>query len=1035
MGSRNTSVRTGRQKVSQVTDNTRPPGLTTLVPVRLFRDFTGKTKGSFRTNPTSAAVLRQKNHVGIAGYAAAGWHNMFGEEEYGHGNYASPVYDAGSGEFSTTQYTNASAIGGSFASADARIINDATVMTDAGIVVLDTKLSRDGRYTYVLSASLSTAVSIYFNVYDNATGSVVPTTGATDSNGHITSVARFPAQPAVSAWGSICVVDDTTTEDSAHHMSFNSCMFGVQCMVNTGGGNFEAHHSAWRYDYAAGVVDEMYGGGSPLAADFTTTASATAPWCEMQLVTQTAGTLQAMIAWRSNQTATTPDTGVPHYEMWTTFSAGDNPTSGPESVTGGSSFDFGQPPTTAVSRRGAPTAGRRLYVYYTIAGAPGLNWVVINPATFFAAGVVDQSPTSAFPTGTTYVAAKACALPPAFVDGSNNPHMFVAFVYKNTTSNITNIQCFIHTTVTTGSDTAPSLGNSPPGITVVSHAGAAATAAVGVAVSADPAGAAARASMVYLNPSTNTYTLTEATCTDPTDMTKIFPQVVLGNPGSTNALLNTPPTSNTTAFAYGHSYWDFNTQGNKNDMEALAFLKSDQTQAFVRVVTPWAAIAVAWDADVYENLPNPTDANTNGRTTTVYARGTGANDGEYLAGAMVVTFSETVPGYTATTASNTADLTGVFAPLAVTVPSPGVGVEETSPVFVHPAAGLTGSFTATMADEFTFNISSWTGNPMLNGQVQAGMTIGILDPISSSSVFTRYTIQGVIYSATAQAVTQITVAQPAPFHANALVYDITVSAGPSTGIRQLITAGDGELNNRTGNVVFPTVVQLDYASIETNATHSEIAEVVVPFDSSLGPAIPTGCQIQIRGYNLNNLTLPSDIVNGIMVGVSLDAGTTWLTKSMQINTTPVHGHTMATSFGAQAFIGASDLDVPWASVPAGIAVGDYLTINTGVNEGRYVVTAVTNDTNVGGPRIFIDRPFPVPGNSTVVEWFVTSAKDDYESAGTSPDLGFGSFGMNFDLTALPVSGTNMHVRVEFKDGTTGHDITYEIDSISVQWSP
>lgn len=1038
MGSRNTSVRTPRQKVSQPTDNTRPPGLTALAPVRLFRDFSTKTQASFRTIPTSAAVVRTRNHNGTNQLAQLGWHQILGIEEYGHGNYGSPVYDLGSGEFSSTQYTNAGTVGGSFASADARLLSDVTVATDSGMLVLDTKMSRDGRYTYVLSAANPSSVAaVYFNVYDNLSGlQLSPTLASTSNPTGILTPGRTRHQPLVSAWGNIAVVDDTTTQDATHHMAYNSCMFTVQFLTNSGGGNFAGSHAVYRFDYVANNVDEMYSGGQ--VDDFTTTSGTANAWAEIQLVTQTGGTLQAMLGYRSSVTITATDRGTPHFEMWTTFVAGDSPSSGPQSIAGGIDADFVSTPTTAVSRRGAPAATRRFYYYYNPFSSPGLAWNVLNPATFFSIGTPDQSVASSFPAGTAYVAAKASALPPAFVDGSSNPHMFVAFVYKNTTANVTNVQCFMHTTVTAGSDTAPSLGNTPPGITVVTASGSQPTSAVGVSIASDPGGVAARAVMVYLNPNSSTYTLTEATCTDPTDMTKIFPQTVVSTAGSTNTVLDTLPGSNRGGFAYGATYWDFSSAQDKNDVQALAFLKSTGGQVLLRVATPYAAVALLWDADVYENLPNPTDANTNPRTTTFYARGTGADDAGYFAGVILYTYS--TGGYTGTTGSNTTDLTGSFASNTATTPSVATAASETTPAFTHPSVGELTSFTATMIDEFTFAISSWAGAPViLASEIQVGMTIGIQSPFTASLTYVRYTIASVTYNSTSQTITQITVSQPAPFHAASANYGVTISVGPATAVRQLITTkSDGEINNRTGNVVFPMVVQVDYVSIETVATHSEIAEMVVPLEANLPPSVPTGVQIQLRGYNLNNSTIPTNQAAGIEVGVSLDAGSTWRTKVLSINSTSIHGHTSATAFGAQAFVGSSDGDVPWTTVPAGIDIGDYLTIAAGSpNAGRYVITGVTNDTTVG-PRVYVDRPFPVPGNATVVEWYVTTAKDDYESAGTTPDLGFGSFGMNFDLAGLTstVSSTGiMHVRIEFKDGTTGAGVTYEIDSISVQWSP
>ena len=299
MGSRNTSVRTGQQKVSQVTDDTRPPGLTTLVPVRVFRDFAGKTQASFRTNPSAAAVIRTRNHNGTNQFSNLSWHQALGLEEYGHGNYSVPVYDTGSGEFSSGQYTNVGAIGGSFATADARLINDVAVASHTGMQVLDTKQSRDGRYTYVLSAGSFGGLgsTLYFNVFDNLSGSqLFPTNGgvANPSGGIIP--ARTFHHPLVSAWGSIAVVDDTTSQDASHHMAYNSCMFVVQFVTDEGGGSFKGSHGVFRFDYTANNVDEMYSGGT--VADFTTTNSNANAWAEIQLCVQSAGTLQALLAYR-----------------------------------------------------------------------------------------------------------------------------------------------------------------------------------------------------------------------------------------------------------------------------------------------------------------------------------------------------------------------------------------------------------------------------------------------------------------------------------------------------------------------------------------------------------------------------------------------------------------------------------------------------------------------------------------------------------------------------------------------------------------
>lgn len=1035
MGSRNTSVRTGRQKVSQITDNTRPPGLSTLVPVRLFRDFAGKTAASFRTNPTAAAVIRTRNHNGTNQFANLSWHQAFGLEEYGHGNYVTPAYDAGSGEFTTGQYTNAGALGGSFASADARLVNDVTIATDTGMLVLDTKQSRDGRYTYVLSAARNgTVAAVYFNVVDNLTGAqVLPTYASVANPTGIFLPARTLHEPLVTAWGSIAVVDDTTSQDATHHMAYNSCMFTVQFVTDAGGGNFSASHAVFRFDYVANNVDEMYSGGT--VTDFTTTNSVVSAWAEIQLCVQTPGTLQVILAYRGDVTITSTDRGSPRFAMWTTFVAGDNPTSGPTAISGATDSDFNSTPTTAVSRRGAPTAARRFYYYNTLFNSQGLRWRVLNPATFFSAGVADQDVGSAFPAGSVNVAAKASPLPPSFVDGSSNPHMFVVFLYRNTTANVTDIRCFMHTTVTTATDTTPSLGSNPPGITIATATGSGQpTQSVGVTVAADGGAFLATASVVYLHPTSHTYTLTEVGFTDPTDQTKIFPQAVITTAGSTNTLLNTLPGTNRGGFAFGSSNWDFASAQDKHDIESLAFVNAANTQVILRVTAPYAAIALLWDADVYENLPNPTDVNTNGRVTTFYARATGANYVAYSPGARLYSWS--TGGFTTTIGSNAVDLTGGFA--SATAPTLNVSQAhlETTPAFTHPATTESTTFVATMVDEFTFNISSWGGGAVLSGQVQAGMTIGIQDPFSGVTNVVRYTIADVTYDATNQTITQIRIAQPSPFHATSTTYSITISAGPSTAIRQLVTTvGDGEVNNRTGNVVFPMVVQLDYVNIETIATSSEIAEVVMPLDSGFGGTVPTGAQITLRGYNLTNTTIPNDLVNGLVVGVSLDAGSTWNTKPLRVFTTLIHGQTLATSFGVQSFSGASDLSVPWVTVPAGIAVGDYLLIGAGPNAGRYVITGLTNDSSVNGPRIYVDRPFPVPGSATIETWYSTSAKDDYENDGTIPNLGFGSFGMNFDLTGMTASGGDMHVRVEFKDGVTGHDVTYEIDSISVQWSP
>lgn len=1039
MGSRNTSVRTGRQKVSQVTDNTRPPGLTTLVPTRVFRDFSSKTAGSFRTTPTAAAVLRRRNHTGANQFANIDWHEAFGLEEYGHGNYGSPAYDTGSGEFTSPQYSNMGAVGGGFATADSRLINDATVMTDAHVQVLDVKMSRDGRYTYVLSASmLTTVASAYFNVYDNLTGTqLAPTLSSSSNPTGVLTPARTAHEPLVSAWGSIAVVDDTTSQDASHHMAYSSAVFTVQFVTNSGGGNFTGSHAVFRFDYAANNVDEMYSGG--FVGDFVTTNSGTNAWCEIQLVTQVGGVLKAMLAYRSTVTGASPDAGVPAIAMWTTWTAGDNPSSGPITIATATIFDFGQPPTTAVSQRGAPSASRRFYLYRVGTGGANLGWLVLNPATFFGGGTPDQDITFGMPAGTTYIKMKASAMPPAFVDGSSHAHMFVAFVWKNTTSNVTNVQSFLHTTVTTGTDTATSsLSSNPPGVTIVTFANSTSpTLDVGVVVETDPLGTVAAAAVAFLHPS-GTYTQVDVRFTDPTDMTKIFPQFVDtgSTAGSTNTALNTLPASNRNGFAFGSTYWDFSATENKNDVQALAFTTTPQLSTFLRVVAPYAAIALAWDADVFENLPNPTDANTNSRTTTFYARATGHTVTGVHHGALLYTWS--VGGWTLTTASNAVDLTGSFTSTTATTTSPVNASLETTPAFTHPDPAETTSITATMVDEFTFNVSNWNGSPaILSGAIVPGMTIGIQDPFSSDTTYVRYTLAGVSYDSTGRTITQFSISQPAPFHVSTAVYNVTVSAGPSTAIRQLLTNfNDNESNNRNGCAVFPAVVQCDYVSLQSNADHSEIAEMVIPLGEGMPGAVPTSVQVQIRGYNLDNTTIPSSVTNGIMVGVSLDSGTTWVTKSIQIHTTSVHGQTLATSFGVQSFHGASDLNVPWVTVPAGIDVGDWLVINAGPNAGRYLITEVTNDSSVSGPRIMLDRPFPVPGSSTIETWYVVSAGEDYEGDGTIPNLGFSSLGMNIDLTGLPVDTSNsLHARIEFKDGVSGHDVTYEIDSVSVQWTP
>ena len=733
------------------------------------------------------------------------------------------------------------------------------------------------------------------------------------------------------------------------------------------------------------------------------------------------------------------DQGTPKFEMWTTFVAGDNPTSGPTTISGSTDSDFNSTPTTAVSRRGAPTAARRFYYYNTLFNSQGLNWRVLNPATFFSAGVADQNISAAFPAGSVNIAAKASPLPPTFVDGSSHPHMFVAFIYKNTTANITNVQCFMHTTVTTATDTTPSLRVQPAGDhdhdlrqqhlhhpvrlrqRRVRPTRLWRSARVRERRVRAPEHADLHADRGHVH--------------RPNGHDQDLPASGHHHSRPDEHGSSTPlPGSSRNALVYGSSNWDFNPTQSKHDIQAIAFVNAARTQVIARVTTPYAAIALLWDADVYENLPNPTDVNTNGRVTTFYARGTGVNPAGYFPGARLYTWS--VGGWTTTAGNNAVDITGGFA--SATAPTLNVGVAsiETTPAFTHPNAAESMTFVATMSDEFTFNITSWGGGGILHSNaIQAGMTIGIQDPFSGITNVVRHTITSVLFDATNATITQIQIAQPAPFHAQSSTYVMTISAGPSTAIRQLITTpNDGDINNRTGNVIFPMIVQLDYVSIETLASSSEIAEMVIPLDSGFHGTTPTGAQITLRGYNMNNTTISTDVVNGVVVGVSLDDGSTWNTKALRISSTALHGQTLATSFGVQSFFGASDLSVPWVTVPAGIAVGDYLMINSGPNTGRYVVTGVNNDP-ITGPRITVDRPFPVPGSATLVTWYCPNAKEDYENDGTIPNLGFGSFGMNFDLTGMTASGSNMHVRVEFKDGVAGHDVTYEIDSISVQWSP
>src|SRR5262249_36129460 len=152
------------------------------------------------------------------------------------------------------------------------------------------------------------------------------------------------------------------------------------------------------------------------------------------------------------------------------------------------------------------------------------------------------------------------------------------------------------------------------------------------------------------------------------------------------------------------------------------------------------------------------------------------------------------------------------ASVTATTPSVATAALETTPAFTHPVNGESTSFTATMLDEFTFSISSWSGSPViLKSQILPGMTIGIQNPFTSDPTYVRYTIAGVSFDEVGQTITQITLAQPAVFHASTAVWNITISAGPSTAIRQLLsTVSDGEINNRMGNVVYPMIVQLDY---------------------------------------------------------------------------------------------------------------------------------------------------------------------------------------------------------------------------------
>jgi hypothetical protein len=1012
-GSRNFTIRTPLQKVSQTTDGTRPPGLTTAVPVRLSQDFGGKTSGTFRTNPTSAAIVRRKNHDGLQSFLTGDWSAIFGQEVYG-----GSAVDTLTGELTTPQYTAIGTVDGANAQVDARLVS-APCVTDTNCLVLSTKLSRDGLYTYSLSAaSTSGSACVYFNIINNLTGTqMLPTLGGVPlPAGKIDLTASVVN--ILAADGNIAVVDDSTSQDAAHNMAYNSALFAFQVVGRNLLSAYNISTLVYRYDFAANNIDVL-DAGHTINSSVAVPTYVPRAFANVQLVVQAQGTLVAIVVYRATFTAGPPDSGTILFAKLTIWTAGGAPSSAIRAISGNPVVDFSSPPTTAVSRRGSIGTSRKFYLYYFLSAIAEIVWYVIDPNTFWAAGGQDQlvTTTAHTPAGTTYAGMKAAPLPSTFLNGGN-PCMAVTFIYKNTTTNQTAIKVFVHTT----SASADVIGNS---WSLDSLAGIASIFEIGIGVCVDAAGDQARFVVPHNSPRGG-YTYYEIRCTDMTNLSALSfgGGVFVASP--TNATLNAIPAGLTAnRFAFAMSMWNDNAGPfniNKNDIQAITYLKSDQSAVNMRVVAPFVAIGLVWDADLYENLPNPNDPSTNQRVTTFYATGTGANDSGYVPGAMLAGF-RTTPGYNPIgDGSNAADLTAPFSPTLASPDTIANAALEISPAYVYPASGVV-VFAATMNDEFTFTVSSW-GSQQLPGQIAVGMTLVLTAPAFAVG---RYTISGVSYDPVAEATTKFTVSQRVPFFSAAFLpthYTGYVTVGPSTSIRQLIlpTAANGG-NNRQGNVIYPSIVHLDYVKIATLATNSEICELTAP--TRYGVA-PVGVQVHLRGYNLNNSTIPNDPAAGIEVSLSLDDGVTWVTKVLSTTgTSSVTGTTGFSSFGVQSFSGG------WYPIPALIKEGDFLFVYSGPNAGMYSISGLQPSI---GPELYVDRPFPFPGDPSVVNFIICSAKDEYQDDGIG-GAGYGLLGMNFDLSGLPFTSSVIHVRVECKDQIASGPNTYEFDSITVQWTP
>jgi hypothetical protein len=939
-------------------------------------------------------------------------------------DYDARLADERTGEISSPNYALFDGVGAGLRSS-AEVIADADPFSGDGyniIQALDVAVSRSGRYTFTLWAvndPVGGQFFVFFIAYDNATGLEIDRKTIQNVAGTIGTVR-----------GNICVIDDSTGE-SAPDLLYDDCLVAVQTT-----------------DVAAVLtytdLAKLSFGGSP-------------PWTHSSLVSLSWATGAAAEAWAGVQVN---NRGVGTTEVH--FAYRNDPATNNEIIENirspanaflefrfpylGFDLDWTVTPVMVQRKRNPGTADNRVFYAVILVGFPT---AIELSSTVFGTTFRPGTGPNTIPTAVIVRRIEVDALNPFSAIAGYTFPVFLAY---------------------TESDVGV---NNVKGHLVGTGAGEVASAVVNIALGADPSAIrqlgcrqlrlinadpfdvvapprVARVAVCSTEPDAGTGQVTK----------KFYTEIDIRDDAATfivNPRDTTPTVKNTDLNTLVPTNRDFHfdvarfnaatSVDNENDFQALAYELNGQSEGRLRTAAPIVALMVEWNAREYERCTAA--FRTNALNLVLNARGIGQDASGVNPGVKVRTLSTPGGAELFDYSFSTLLLDGVnFIDGGYSVESNSGAaaptVKETGAARIWPVDGVSdGLINADVSETGLIHIKNITwlgpGDPLVvdpvsgTGKLTVGHTIRILDP---SNLAGRYSIEAFVRDVNG-VVTDLQLSPPPPVATAAGPIDIVayVSAAPSDSIRQLLLPPTEPNLIAHSNAIHPAVIDANTYILQTDAVDAPVARINVPFQNFQVPSIAS-VTFKVFDPSLSPSfpNFPPTSANRMSIKLVPNVGPSSEEKgiSTEANSTQFGGGGTATVFGFQSFNDETLYGPGPGAFPAGINGvhrGDFLIVVSGPNKGTYVIQDLFTDPSAP-KRILVDRPFPVQGGAGNPAWVIVTAR------ATPMEGGFTLYSMSFDLAAAGIdpSATDMDLLATFYDEVLNGPVTYEVDTIAVQWS-